>query len=161
TDLSLLRDEFAAYVPSLERVFITENEVNLLAFPRLSNSLVIFGSGYSIETLDRAEWLKSREIYYWGDIDTHGFSILDRLRGHFPHTRAILMDRPTLLEHRPYWVREKKPTSVALHRLTPEEAELYADLVTGRYGQGVRLEQEMVRFPWVHRALEAATGCTR
>ncbi len=37
------------------------------------------------EPLAEASWLKERDLFYWGDIDTHGFAILDQLRGHFPH----------------------------------------------------------------------------
>src|ERR1022692_4377837 len=36
---------------------------------------------------------------YWGDIDTYGFHILDRLRVLFPDVQSLLMDRDTLLEH--------------------------------------------------------------
>jgi len=28
--------------------------------------------------------LRARRVRYWGDIDTHGFSILDQLRVHLP-----------------------------------------------------------------------------
>lgn len=43
----------------------------------------------------------------WGDIDTHGFAILDRLRRHFPQVRSMLMDRATLLAHEGQWVTEQ------------------------------------------------------
>ncbi|GMU52627.1 MAG: hypothetical protein AMXMBFR33_17730 [Candidatus Xenobia bacterium] len=156
TDLSLARDEFARFAPSVSRIFIAENEINVLAFPRLPDSLVVFGSGYLVETMDRATWLKDRPIYYWGDIDTHGFAILHRLREHFPQTRSLMMDRATLLEHRSSWVTEKKATAEDVFRLTPEERELYLDLVRHRYAPSLRLEQEFIRFPWVHRELAGA-----
>ncbi|WP_373307350.1 Wadjet anti-phage system protein JetD domain-containing protein [Streptomyces violaceus] len=50
----------------------------------------------------------------WGDADTHGFTILDRLRRTFAHTQSILMNRPTFLEHRGQWVKEDAPTHRAL-----------------------------------------------
>lgn len=153
TDLSLVSEEFARFVPALQRVFITENEINFLCFPNLPNSLVIFGSGYSIENLSQALWLRDRSIYYWGDIDTHGFAILDQLRRHFPQVQSLLMDRSTLLAHRSHWVCEKKPTHRDLPHLTPEERDLYEDLCNQRLGIGVRLEQEMIGFPWVHERL--------
>lgn len=153
TDLALVSQEFAGFVPQLQRVFITENEINFLAFPNLPDSLVIFGSGYGIEVLGQAEWLKTREIYYWGDIDTHGFAILDHLRRHFPQVQSLLMDRATLLAHRDYWVEERKPTVRELAHLTGEERCLYEDLCQHRLAPYLRLEQEMVRFPWVRQAL--------
>ena len=154
TDLSLVSEEFARFVPGLHRVFITENEINFLCFPNLPNSLVIFGSGYSIENLSQAHWLRQRPIYYWGDIDTHGFAILDQLRRHFPQVQSLLMDRSTLLAHRSHWVCEKKPTHRDLPHLTAEERQLYDDLCHQRLGTGVRLEQEMIGFPWVYERLQ-------
>ena len=59
--------------------------------------MVIFGAGYGFEMLNHARWLASRRIHYWGDIDTHGFAILDQLRRRFEHVESFLMDRETLL----------------------------------------------------------------
>ena len=75
----------------------------------MANSLVIFGAGYGWEALAQARWLTFCTLYYWGDIDTYGFHMLDRLRASFPHARSFLMDRETLLEHRAMWV-EESPT---------------------------------------------------
>ena len=58
------------------------------------------------------------------------------------------MDRETLLEHRSGWVREERPTHAALPRLTLDEARLYHDLVEDRLGPKVRLEQELIGWPW-------------
>lgn len=158
TDLSLVSQEFASFIPQLQRVFITENEVNFLSFPNLADSLVIFGSGYGIEVLGQAEWLKNREIYYWGDIDTHGFAILDHLRRHFAQVQSLLMDRTTLLAHRDYWVVERKPTVRELAHLTAAESSLYEELCQHRLAPFLRLEQEMIRFPWVRQALDELPG---
>ncbi|MEN6585629.1 MAG: Wadjet anti-phage system protein JetD domain-containing protein [Sulfuricella sp.] len=70
-------------------------------------------------------WLKNCSIHYWGDIDTHGFGILDQLRGHFDHVASFLMDRATLDAHAAVWGSEDKPLRVDLHRLTSEERALY------------------------------------
>ena len=153
TDLSVPCDEFARLSLPARRVFITENEINFLASPRVPDSLVIFGAGYGFEPLAEASWLQAREIYYWGDIDSHGFAILDQLRGHFPHARSLLMDRATLLAHRPLWGREATPTQRALSRLQADEAGLYDDLRHDRIGPALRLEQERIGFAWVQAAL--------
>ena len=42
---------FARIDPKVERVFITENEINFRAFPEVADSLIIFGAGYGFETL--------------------------------------------------------------------------------------------------------------
>jgi hypothetical protein len=155
TDISLSSQEFAQFVPTLRRVFITENEINYLVFPPCPDSLVIFGAGYSIHQLAQAEWLRDREIYYWGDIDTHGFAILDQLRAHFPQVRSLLMDQATFLAHREHWVSEKSPTHRSLTRLTSEEQSLYWMLCNQELGTNLRLEQEIVRYPWVLDSLRS------
>jgi hypothetical protein len=49
------------------------------------------------DALEASRWLNDRAIHYWGDIDTHGFAILDQPRGHFAHVESFLMDRATLI----------------------------------------------------------------
>ncbi len=155
TDLSVPADEFARLELPAQRVFITENEINFLAFPRVTDSLLIFGAGYGFESLAAAAWLKQREIHYWGDLDSHGFAILDQLRGDFPQARSLLMDRATLLAHRDFWGREEAPTRRELSRLRPDEASLYADLCQGRIAPALRLEQERIGYTWIESALAA------
>lgn len=160
-DVTLDAESFAVLEIPVKRVFITENETNFLAFPRAPESIVLFGAGYGWEALAGAGWLKRCEILYWGDIDTHGFAILDQLRGIFPHVESMLMDRETLLAHRPLWGHEEKPTLAGLSRLTPTEGALYDDLRDNRLGDRVRLEQERIAFGRVEAAVHArGTPCT-
>ena len=71
-DLTLSIRDFAnlSTLPNLmdrlEQVFITENEINFLAFPAVVNSLVIFGSGYGFEAYSQISWLQHLPCYYWG-----------------------------------------------------------------------------------------------
>ena len=94
-------------------------------------------------------------VRYWGDIDTHGFAILDRLRAWLPGTRSVLMDLDTLMHHRDRWVREERPTQSSLTRLTREEGDLYDDLVSDRLGDRVRLEQERIDWTWAQPQLDS------
>ena len=153
-DLTLDADSFAALRTGVSTVFVTENEINLLAFPPVDDGMVIFGSGYGFETLGKARWLARCRLYYWGDIDTHGFAILDQLRHHFSHARSFLMDRDTFLAFRPLWVTEAAPAGRELSRLTADERALYEDLRHDRMGVNLRLEQERIGFGWVKEALE-------
>jgi hypothetical protein len=153
TDISLPADDFARLQLPLQRVFVTENEINGLTFPPCERSIVVFGLGYGLERLASVEWLRSKELLYWGDIDTHGFHILDLMRSRFPDTQSLLMDRETLLQHRSAWVREESPFAGELPRLTVDERALYEDLIADRYGEGVRLEQERIGYGWVERRL--------
>ncbi len=153
TDLTVPADEFAHLSLPAAQVFITENEINFLAFPLPPHRLVIFGAGYGFDALAEAHWLQQREIFYWGDIDTHGFAILDQLRGRFPQARSLLMDRTTLMAHKPLWGREDTPTLRELSRLHPDEARLYDDLRQDRIASALRLEQERIAYAWVQAAL--------
>ncbi len=152
-DITLTQATFERLNLPLQRVFITENEINFLAFPQTPGSLVIFGAGYGFEALAGAAWLRQCEMYYWGDIDTHGFAILDQLRAQFPHARSLLMDRATLLAHAQQWGHEGQPLLRDLPRLTPDEAAVFNDLRDNRLRVGVRLEQERIGFGWVQAAL--------
>ena len=155
-DYTLLQENFARLDPAASRVFITENEVNFLAFPPAADSLVIFGAGYGFDALVQAAWLARRSLHYWGDIDTHGFAILDQLRAHFPHAKSFLMDRNTLLAHQPQWTDEPQPTLRDLPRLTDDERRLYDELRWLRLrATPLRLEQERIGFGWVERAVAA------
>jgi hypothetical protein len=153
SDLTVPVGELAELRLDARRVFVTENEFNGLAFPELPGSIVIFGMGYRAELLAGIGWLAGVDVHYWGDIDTHGFGILDRLRGALPNARSFLMDRDTLLTHRALWVTEESGETRELNRLTDAERALYEELRGDRYGQKVRLEQERVGFAWVQRAL--------
>lgn len=154
-ELTVRADELALAPPDAATVYVVENEITYLAFPPAPNSLIIFGGGYGLGTLHVLDWLADRELVYWGDIDTHGFAILDRLRGRFVDVRSMLMDRATLLTHRTRWVREASPSRAALDHLTADEAELYRDLVHDIFGESIRLEQERIGFSAVLRAIRA------
>jgi hypothetical protein len=152
-DLTVDATTFAALQPGVERVFITENEVNFLAFPPVRASLLVFGAGYGFEVLAGADWLRRCDVHYWGDIDTHGFAILDQLRTHLPGARSMLMDRATLHAFAAHWGVEDKPVRRDLARLDAEEEALYDDLRDDRIRPKLRLEQERIGFAWVERAL--------
>jgi hypothetical protein len=146
-DYTLTASAFIQLDAPVRRVFVTENEVNFLAFPQAVESLVVFGAGYGFDALAQAAWLHRCALHYWGDIDTHGFAILDQLRSHFPHVLSLLMDRDTLLAHADQWVMEPQPTQRDLPLLNPDERRLYDDLRWRRLGEEpVRLEQERIAY---------------
>ncbi len=160
SDLSAPAGEVARLRLPARGVFIAENEINGLAFPDVPGSVVIFGLGYGLERLSEIPWLGDATLYYWGDIDTHGFAILDRLRERFPHVRSLLMDRATLRAHRDLWVTEPRESRFAgePHHLREDERSLFEDLRNNRLGEAVRLEQERIAFGWVEEALRSLAG---
>lgn len=95
-----------------------------------------------------------------GDIDTHGFAILGRLRGHLPQVRSLLMDEATLLAHRELWVTEPLPhPAESIEHLDAVEQLLYRDIRIDSFGVRARLEQERINWhlAWreICRAAEA------
>ena len=95
-DVTLTQADFAGLNADVDQVFITENEINFLSFPLPARSMVIFGAGYGFEMLAGAAWLHAKSLHYWGDIDTHGFAILDQLRALFPAVQSLL-DRKSVV----------------------------------------------------------------
>jgi hypothetical protein len=152
SELSVRASEFTGAPEGVTRAYVVENEITYLAFPVPAAALAIFGGGYAVPLLAPLGWLASLDVVYWGDIDTHGFAILDRLRRHLPGTRSMLMDRATLLAHRDHWTTEPSPATAALDRLDPAESALHADLLSDAYAPSVRLEQERISFSAIENA---------
>ncbi|WJJ93810.1 DUF3322 domain-containing protein [Neopusillimonas aromaticivorans] len=157
-DVTLDAISFSLLDLNIRRVFITENETNFLAFPRCKMPLSFLSrlrlGCPGVQPM--AEQLRNTLL---GDIDTHGFGILDQLRNHFEHVTSFLMDKATLEAHAPFWGHEANPLRADLHRLTPEESALYNDLRDNRLRAGLRLEQEYIGFGWLTgRLLQLGPG---
>ena len=152
-DITVPVAQFARLDLPIDRVFITENEINGLAFPSAEASIILFGLGYGVDRLGLVPWLQDKGIFYWGDLDTHGFAILDSVRSIFPSVRSFLMDRETLLGHRALWGEVPDRYDKPLLHLTPAENGIYEDLRLDRLGARVRLEQERIAFGHVERTL--------
>lgn len=155
SDATVPLSQFAAYAPQCRRVLVTENKINFLTLPPAEGTLAIFGGGYGIERLAAVAWLEALPVHYWGDIDTHGFAILSRLRAFLPDVRSFLMDRDTLIAHREFWSVEAPERRCVkdLPGLDAAEHALYEDLRDDRFGEGVRLEQERVGYSYVIGAI--------
>ncbi|CUU59127.1 hypothetical protein Ga0074812_12516 [Parafrankia irregularis] len=152
-EMTVRLDSLEAAAADVGTVFVLENEITYLAFPAVPDAIAVFGGGYGFTAFAALPWLSARRVYYWGDLDTHGFAILDRLRATAPTVESFLMDRATLLAHPEQWVREPTQARGPLSHLTPAEAALHDDLVAGTYGAAIRLEQERVGFPHLEASL--------
>jgi hypothetical protein len=157
TDIAVTQTAFEQLNAPVSHVFITENEVNFLAFPSVTSvphAMVIFGGGFGgLERLKHTVWLHQRSVHYWGDIDTHGFAMLDQLRAYLPQVKSLLMDEATLMQHDDHWGHETQAQQRDLPRLTADERAVYDTLRDNRLRAGVRLEQERVGFKWVEQAI--------
>jgi len=154
-DISAPWEEAANLDIKPTHVFIVENLQTGLAFEDLAGSVVIMALGYGVDVLGRIPWLHHARCIYWGDIDTHGFAILNRVRTYLPSLETTLMDKPTLFAHQDLWVQEKEQsTSSELPLLTNEEQELFLSLKNNVWGQQVRLEQERISWDAAWKAIQ-------
>lgn len=143
----------------VSHVYIVENLQTGLAFDDLPGSIVIVGLGYHVDILSKLPWLGQAKCYYWGDIDTHGFAILNRARSHLPHLQSVLMDEKTLHHHKLLWGSEdKQHASTELPQLTMEEHNLYLQLKQQYWGANVRLEQEKIYWEWAWEQIFSLSG---
>ncbi len=154
SDLSARIDEIAALPLQPERVFIVENLQTGLAMADLPGSVCFMARGYAVEAFAEIPWLRTRPCHYWGDLDTHGFAILNRLRHHLPDVRSLLMDQQTLFAHEPLWQQEDKPALGLLDRLNDAEQGVYQGLQNDRWGDRVRLEQERIGWDYAWKRVE-------
>lgn len=155
TELAVRAEELAAMPLAPASALVIENEITYLSVSVPDDGVVLWGKGFEVDRVGRLPWLLGIPVTYWGDLDTHGFAILDRLRAWLPQTRSLLMDRQTLLEHRDRWGVEERPTKAALTRLTTDEHSLYWELVTDGFGERIRLEQERIDWDWAQARLSS------
>jgi hypothetical protein len=152
SDVTIPRSDFERIHIPCKNVVITENKMNFLSLPALPSSIAIWsGGGFMINYLRDVQWLHERKIFYWGDLDVHGFAILHQMRSYFPQTESIMMDLTTFDLFRGEGLVEGKPIKVEnLGLLTTTEAEMFYYLKTNNY----RLEQEKIRQGYVDGVLE-------
>lgn len=138
-DLSIPISEFQHLSLPIQTVYIVENKMNMLTFPAHRKSVVIFGKGFGVDIMKNVEWLKSKKIYYWGDLDAHGFQILSEIRTHFEQVESFMMDRNTF----DLFFEGDKGTETNVEKdlcLTSEESEMFKYLKE----YNLRLEQEKI-----------------
>lgn len=153
TALSFPAAQLAACILPVKRVFIVENRHSVLQLLQrtLPDAIVVFGGGYGVTLLKQAAWLQQISLFYWGDLDTHGLSILNLVRSVFPHTVSIMMDNKTLLAHEAQTGEGKPFRGAQPMHLTDSEAAAFQWL----HLHTKRLEQEKVLDTWVGEAVAA------
>jgi hypothetical protein len=120
----------------------------MLTFPVKRNSIVIWGHGFGVDIMKNVDWLKTKKIYYWGDLDTQGFQILSEFRFHFKQVQSFLMDRYTFDKY--YEGDKGTVTNVEKELcLTAEEKDMFEYLKANN----LRLEQEKVPFDYITKSI--------
>lgn len=176
-DLSLELDALKQLKGPFQHVIICENEVSCLALPHITNTIALFGSGYAALLLATVPFMHTHDIIYWGDIDTHGFDILNHLRSALMevrlevtrrrfgsadpdfsyrdlNVRSMFMDQATFMCYRHLCSHEDKLVVRPMPALTKAELECYEDLISHKHGSKLRLEQEYIPYEEVLAKLE-------
>lgn len=156
-DISAPWEQLADLDLPIDNAFIVENLQTGLAFDDLPGSVVIMQLGYGVDVLSRLPWVAKAHCVYWGDLDTHGFAILNRARSHLPELTSVLMDETTLRLHQDLWVEEKdQHAAETLPLLTESEQAVYQAIKRNAWGQNVRLEQERIAWSVAWKTLQQA-----
>jgi hypothetical protein len=147
-DVEAPLQELAALPIAPARVLIVENLETGLALPDIEGCVALMKLGHAVGLVQHLPWLKQAvRAVYWGDIDTHGFAILDKARAAVPQIESVLMDEATLRQFAPLCVPESQPHPCdSLQHLTAAEHAALQGLTQRR------LEQE--RLPWPHALTE-------
>lgn len=142
-DISVPIGQFRLLDIPISNVYIVENKMNMLTFPLKEKSIVVWGHGFGVDIMKDVVWMQKKRIYYWGDLDAHGFQILSEIRSHFPQVESFLMDRETFDK---FFEGDKgAETNVEKELcLTHEEDEMFRYLKENNY----RLEQEKIPYDY-------------
>lgn len=157
SDISIPLSDFQKMNIPVERIIITENKMNFLTLPSMPGGIAIWsGGGFNVSYLREIGWMKGIQIYYWGDIDEHGFQILHQIRSYYVSVESLMMDRGTFERFKQFAVDGMRSKAERLELLTGEEEEMYRELKTMERGN--RLEQEKIPQGFVERAFREMFG---
>lgn len=136
-----------------KNILVIENMESGLGLPSLPDTIAIFGGGKNVAWME-AVWLKSKNVAYWGDIDTWGLSILSDVRSKLSTIKVLMMDQKTLDKHKNRMVGERTSVNNLPKFLTDSEARIFSNLKnTDKFAS--RLEQERLSPDYIKSRLEA------
>jgi hypothetical protein len=151
----LTPESFLDFNLEAKRIFIVENETMFFTFPLQENDLCVYSGGYALLACKKSKLLANSEIFYFGDLDEHGFAILDKFRAFYPHTRSFCMDSKALEDHRSFLIKGKAYPG-EYHTLTTEELETVRQLQAP--SGPLLLEQERIALHYLKNRLQNLTN---
>lgn len=132
------------------RLVIIENETSQHQLPQLTGAVAVLGAGFDLSWTS-GSWLKSKEVAYWGDIDTWGLRFLAKARMSLPNLEALLMTSEIYDQYSKSAVVEPVIAgSEVPYGLHVSEQQLYLRLIQESLG---RLEQEYLPTDLIHKTL--------
>ncbi|HEV7298063.1 MAG TPA: Wadjet anti-phage system protein JetD domain-containing protein [Tepidisphaeraceae bacterium] len=133
------------------RLLVVENESCQHHLVNVPETIAVLGAGFDLEWL-KGHWLQSKQVGYWGDIDTWGLQFLATARQSVPHVVALMMTSEIYEQNSEGSVPEPVVAGrVAPTGLTDIEQSLYERILNERRG---RLEQEFLPTTVVRDAVQ-------
>lgn len=170
-DMTLLSDDFApnemiltsfdfnniykaAFMKDVKTIYIVENEMVYLTFPKVRNAICIWGHGFTAGQFKQFSWLNNYQLIYFGDLDEHGYEILSMFRIAFPGTKSICMNMDTLNEFDRFRVEgEVLSGGYIPEKLNEDEMLVFKTLRKEKKRN--RLEQERISQGWIINSLSS------
>lgn len=147
-DINILIDDFEKLnLNWIENIYIVENEINYLIFPKREKSILIFWSWNKVNILKNIKWFHDINIFYWWDIDSHGFNILWNFREYFSKTKSIWMNQKIFDKYKIYVCEWKTIHSNQVENLKKNLNDDEFNLLEYINKYNLRLEQENI-FIW-------------
>lgn len=141
SDLNKLPASFYDY---FKKIYIVENEMVFLTFPKVPESICIWGHGFTVNVLKDVSWLGKKELYYFGDLDEHGFEILSTLRRYYPKIQSFCMTCEIFNKYEKYVVKGVRLSgNIVPENLTTEEMKFFMEIRNASI-EASRLEQERI-----------------
>jgi hypothetical protein len=138
---------------NVKEIWLVENETNLYLVPKRKNALAICSRGFAVNLLKDIPLFEKVKLFYWGDLDMHGFTILHQCRAIYHHVTSVMMDVETITFHwSEYQLIDTKIISSNLPLLHPNEMKAFEIL----YPHG-RIEQEKLNQQYIHHYIQNLT----
>ena len=124
-----------------ERLLIIENESCQHQLPAIPRTVAVLGAGFDLSWAE-ADWLSTKQVAYWGDIDTWGLQLLARARKAIRRLEPLMMTSEIFERFADLAVPEPVVAGTELPtNLSESEQCLYEQLLKKPRG---RLEQEFL-----------------
>jgi hypothetical protein len=145
--LRLCSDTLLEFELPASNILVIENEQSCLALNDIPNTIAVSGGGKNVAWM-KSEWLAGKNVGYWGDIDSEGFSILSDVRTKLSSVGVLMMDKVTVEIFEDRMVAEPDSVSKDPVALTDTELILFKQLRSDHYVNR-RLEQERLPMDYV------------
>lgn len=150
-DSATVGDNFTPpYAPRV--VVISENKDTAIHFPEVPGGIAVEGAGYGGGTAAAFDWLTTApHLFYWGDMDAHGYEILNGFRDAGLRVTSILMDWHAYDEFETYGTHTDanglplmRSNPKPLPHLTADEQTVYRWVTDPTHRLHRRIEQERI-----------------